>query len=688
MRHNIKLTLAVLALVSLMAAAIILADATGQISGRIIDSHTGLPIVGATVLVVGTNRGANTDLDGKFVIPRIAPGTYTLRISSIGFQTLEVKNVIVEADLTVEINNSLTQGADGLKEKIVVEAKIDIMDKFETSNQAIITKDVNERKPVISVDELIEQVAGVVTNSEGKVYIRGGKAFEVSYMADGVAINDPVGGLGQSGAKLNLFKREKRNPFPPAHGGTAIVNGKPYDAMFFENYGVNPFVDTEDDHLSTFAVDIDDASYILARSYLERGYLPEKDAVRTEEFVNHFSYNYRAPQEETFAVYLEGSRSPFGQNCQLLRIGIKGKKISEENRKAANLVFVVDISGSMSREDRLGLVKKALKLLVNKLNRNDRVGIVTYGSTARIHLQPTSIANKQRILSAIERLHSGGSTNCDAGLRLAYEMSSRHFDKNKINRIILCSDGVANVGITGADELLKRIKKQADRGITLSAIGFGMGNYNDVLMEKLGNKGNGYYAYVDDIAEARRVFTDNLTGALQVIARDVKIQVDFDPEVVRSYRLLGYENRDVEDNKFRDDNEDGGEVGSGHSVTTLYEIKFYKEAYKKQIGKIFIRYKNPETGIVEEINRPIAISIFDRNFAFSSPDYKLAAAAAEFSEIMRESYWAKGSNLGDVLSLASDVYNQTGQDDVLELMNLVTKARQLKQELASNDYQE
>jgi len=686
MRHNIKLTLAVLALVSLIAAAIILADATGQISGRVIDSHTGLPIAGATVLVVGTNRGANTNLDGKFVIPRIAPGTYTLRISSIGFQTLEVKNVIVEADLTVEINNSLTQGPDGLEEKIVVEAEADIIDKFEISNQTIITNKTTEKRPVQSVDELIEQVQGVVTNSEGKVYIRGGRAYEVSYMTDGVTINDPEGGLGQTGANLYLYKREKRNPFPPAHGGTAIVNGKPYDAMFFENYGVNPFVDTEDDHFSTFAVDIDDASYILARSYLERGNLPEKDAVRTEEFVNHFNYNYSAPEEETFQVYLEGSRSPFGQNCQMLRIGIKGKKISEENRKPANLVFVVDISGSMSREDRLELVKKALRLLVNKLNRNDRVGIVTYGSTGRIHLQPTSIANKQRILSAIERLRPGGSTNCDAGLRLAYEMSSRHFQKNKINRIILCSDGVANVGITGADELLERIKKQADRGITLSAIGFGMGNYNDVLMEKLGNKGNGYYAYVDDIAEAKRVFTDNLTGALQVIARDVKIQVDFDPEVVRSYRLLGYENRDVEDNKFRDDNEDGGEVGSGHSVTALYEIKFNKDAHKKQIGKIYIRYKNPETGFVEEINRPITTSIFDRNFAFSSPDYKLAAAAAEFSEIMRESYWARGSDLGDVLSLAGDVYNQTGQDDVLELMNLVTKARQLKQELSSNDF--
>ena len=688
MRHNIKLTLAILAVLSLIAAAIIMAEPTGQISGTVVDSQTNLPIAGATVLIVGTNRGANTDLDGKFLIKGVAPGTYTIRISSLGFQTVELKQVMVKANLTLKLNNSLTPMSEGLKEKIIVEAQIDIIDKFETSNQTIITKETIERRPVISVDELIEQVQGIVTDSEGKVIVRGGRAFETSYIIDGVPLNDAIGGLGQAGANLYLYKREKRNPFPPAHGGSAIVNGRPYDAMFFENYGVNPFVDTEDDHLSTFAVDIDDASYILARSYLERGNLPEKDAVRTEEFVNHFNYNYNAPEEETFEVYLEGSRSPFGQNCQMLRIGIKGKKISEENRKPANLVFVVDVSGSMARENRIGLVRKALRLLVDKLNYSDQVGIVVYGSTARVHLPPTSIENKEEISYAITTLGTSGSTNCEAGLRLGYEMSSRCFDKNKINRIILCSDGVANVGITGADELLKQIKKHADRGITLSAIGFGMGNYNDILMEKLGNKGNGYYAYVDDIAEARRVFTDNLTGALQVIARDVKIQVDFDPEVVRSYRLLGYENRDVEDNKFRDDNEDGGEVGSGHSVTALYEVKFNKDARKKQIGKIYIRYKNPETGFVEEISWPITTSIFDRNFAFSSPDYKLAAAAAEFSEIMRESYWARGSDLGDVLSLAGDVYNQTGQDDVLELMNLVTKARQLKQELASYDSQE
>ena len=641
MRHNIKLTLAILAAVSLIAAAIIMAEPTGRISGTVVDSQTNLPIAGASVLIVGTNRGANTDSLGNFLIKGVPPGNYTLRITGVGYQALQLINLTVKADSTLEVNTSLTVNHEELEEKIVVSAEVDLIDKFETSSQGAI-----------------------------------------------------IAGAGNLSRKSDIYivapdlRFERGLPFPPAHGGTAIVNGRPYDAMFFENYGVNPFVDTEDDHLSTFAVDIDDASYILARAYLERGNLPEKDAVRTEEFINHFSYSYNAPEEETFAVYLEGSRSPFGQNSQMLRIGIKGKKISEENRKPANLVFVVDISGSMSREDRLGLVKKALRLLVNKLNSDDQVGIVVYGSTASILLQPTSITNRERILSAIERLRSGGSTNCEAGLRLAYDMSSRHFQKHKINRIILCSDGVANVGITGADELLKRIKKQAERGITLSAIGFGMGNYNDVLMEKLGNKGNGYYAYVDDIAEARRVFTDNLPGALQVIARDVKIQVDFDPEVIRSYRLLGYENRDVEDNKFRDDNEDGGEVGSGHSVTALYEIKFNKDAHKKQIGKIYIRYKNPETGFVEEINRPITTSIFDRNFAFSSPDYKLAAAAAEFSEIMRESYWARGSNLGDVLSLASDVYNQTGQDDVLELMNLVSKARQLKQELASNDSQE
>ena len=262
-------------------------------------------------------------------------------------------------------------------------------------------------------------------------------------------------------------------------------------------------------------------------------------------------------------------------------------------------------------------------------------------------------------------------------------MAKRNYQKGKINRVILCSDGVANVGRTGPDALLKQIKSYADMGITLSTVGFGMTNYNDILMEKLGDKGNGHYAYVDNLAEAKKIFVDNLTGNLQVIARDVKIQVDFNPDVIRSYRLIGYENRDVEDNKFRDDTEDGGEIGAGHQVTALYEIKFKEGAKARRLGTIFIRYKDPETHEVTEINQSITTRNIFSSFDHASYDFKLAATAAEFAEILRKSYWAKGSKLDDVLSLAKDLTQESSSADVIELMSLISKAQQFDEQLAS-----
>ncbi|MEA1981675.1 MAG: von Willebrand factor type A domain-containing protein, partial [candidate division Zixibacteria bacterium] len=468
--------------------------------------------------------------------------------------------------------------------------------------------------------------------------------------------------------------------FPPAHGGTAIVNGEPFDAMFFENYGTNPFVDVEDDSLSTFAIDVDDASYIMSRSYLERGHLPPKDAIRSEEFINHFDYGYDAPTNKTFDFFIESAPSHFGQNSYLLKIGIKGREVRPENRKAANLVFVVDVSGSMARENRLSLVKKALRLLVDELNESDNVGIVVYGSTGRVILEPTSIKDKEKIITAIEMLHSGGSTFAEQGIRLGYEMADKYFDSEKINRVILCSDGVANVGRTGADDILRQIKTYAKKGITLSSVGFGMGNYNDILLEKLGNKGNGYYAYVDDINEARRIFVDNLTGTLEVIARDVKIQMEFDGKTVRNYRLLGYENRDVADKDFRNDDVDGGEVGSGHEVTALYEIKLTHAKVNAPLGKLHVRYKDPIDNEIYETNKEVPISITYSEFKDASENFKLSACAAEFAEILRESYWAKEATLADLKDVVKKLYANSESSDILELLSLIDKANELKQQ--------
>ncbi len=473
---------------------------------------------------------------------------------------------------------------------------------------------------------------------------------------------------------------EYRPGYPMAHGGTVPPNGEDVDAMFFKNYGVNPFVDTEDDHLSTFATDVDTGSYTVIRRYLHDGHLPPEKAVRVEEFVNYFKYGYAAPQEDDFAVYAEASPWKFGagrKNSFLLRLGLKAKQVSEENRKPAILTFVVDVSGSMGRENRLGLVKKSLRMLVEKLRPEDRIGIAVYGSRGRKVMDYKGLNEKAEILAAIDSLCPSGSTYAEEGIRIGYEMAERAYKKGHINRVILCSDGVANVGQTGADQILKVIKKRAEKGITLSAIGFGMGNYNDVLMERLGDKGNGYYAYIDTIAEAKRIFEDNLTGALQVVARDVKIQIDFNPEVVRSYRLLGYENRDVPDDKFRDDKYDGGEMGAGHSVTALYELKLWPEK-NGTVATSYVRYKDADTFAVSEFKSSIGTSDIKKSFDDSNSDFKLAATVAEFAEILRKSYWAKGVKLSDTLEHAERLTTErSGDTDITELVDLISKTKQL-----------
>ena len=642
-RKSLSAAVLVTALVSL--TALLSAGNTATIKGQVTDAVTGQVIAGVSVIVKGTNYGGITQFDGQFLIENVEPGAYRVKAAHIDYRSAEITDVKVSADQVIELNFVLKPRQPQFdldsagNTTIKVLSKKDIIDKFEVANQVSISKEVLEHRPVATVNGLVGQ---------------------------------PVS------------PSERQTGFPPAHGGTAIVNNQAFDAMFFKHYGVNPFVDTEDDHLSTFAIDVDDASFVMTRSYLDRGSLPPDEAVRTEEFINHFDYGYDAPSDERFSIFIDGAPSRFGNKCQLVRIGIKGRVIKPENRKPANLVFVIDVSGSMARESRLGLVKKALRLLVDELTVNDRVGIAIYGSTGRIILEPTSIANKDRIVSAIESLQPGGATNAEQGIMLGYQMAQKAFESGKINRVILCSDGVANVGRTGADQLLKQIKEFADKGITLTSVGFGMGNYNDIFLEKLGNKGNGHYAYVDNLPEARRVFVDNLTGTLEVIARDVKIQVDFNEDVVRSYRLLGYENRDVDDDKFRDDKEDGGEIGSGHAVTALYEVKLKEERASANLGTVFIRYKHPDTQEVTEVSRAIKTRALADEFENTAPEFQLAACAGEFAEILRKSYWAKDSKLGDVLAVVNGIYSTTERAEVLELMGLISKAEQFEKQLAEN----
>jgi Ca-activated chloride channel family protein len=463
-------------------------------------------------------------------------------------------------------------------------------------------------------------------------------------------------------------------------GGTAEPNDQPYGDVFFRHTGTNPFVDTEDDRLSTFGLDVDTGSYGIVRRYLHDGHLPPPEALRVEEVVNALDYGDKPPAAGDFALTVEGGRSPFsaGERTRLLRFAVKARKIEAAHRKPAVLTFVVDVSGSMDRENRLGLVKKSLELLLDELKPEDRVGLVVFGSQGRVLLEPSG--NLRRLREAIEILRPEGATNAEEGLVLGYELAARYFREEAINRVILCSDGVANVGKTGPESILARIAEAAKRGIELTTLGFGMGNYNDVLMEQLADRGNGRYAYLDTVAEARRMLVENLTGTLQTVAFEARAQVEFNPKAVQSYRLLGYENRAIEDERFRDDTVDGGEIGAGHTVTALYEIKLLQDASPAAVAATLrLRYRPAAAKEFQEVAQTIRVREVASAWQETSPAFRLASLAAEFAEILKESYWARGGDLREVFRRAvalSPAFPEA--ERVAEFVDLVGKASVLK----------
>ena len=464
-------------------------------------------------------------------------------------------------------------------------------------------------------------------------------------------------------------------------------NGAAYDDVYFKNFGTNPFIDTEDDAFSTFAMDVDTAAYAVMRRFLRDGLLPPPEAVRVEEFVNAFDYNYTPPADETFAVHLEGAPSKFGEGkrLQLLRIGIQGRVIPDVERKDAILTFIIDVSGSMAQENRLELVKKALRLLTDQLRPTDKIGIVVYGTDARIVLPHTDVVNREHILERIDSLCTEGATNAEAGLRMGYKLALQNSKPDCINHVILCSDGVANVGQTGPDAILQEIRTYVKEGMTLTTVGFGMGNYNDVLMEQLANKGNGSYAYIDTLDEAKRLFVENLTGTLQVIAKDAKIQVEFNPETVSRFRLLGYENRRLAHEDFRNDTVNAGAVGAGHSVTALYEIKLHENADGK-LATVAIRHENPDTGHVTEVNESISTDALKGSFKEATFEFQLSAAVAECAEILRDSFWAQEGSLEEVRETLDGILPRLETKTLeqrrryVELLSLVRDAHRLTEQ--------
>lgn len=442
----------------------------------------------------------------------------------------------------------------------------------------------------------------------------------------------------------------------------------------FQDYGVNPYTDTRGDHLSTFAVDVDTASYAVTRRYLNDGLLPPPEAVRVEEFVNYFDQNYADPGRDVFGIYADGAPSPFEYGTHLLRVGIQGRSVHDWVRKSANLVFVIDVSGSMGMENRLEMVKGALETLVGNLYNDDSVAIVVYGTNARVLLKPTSARNSREILKIIRRLVPEGATNAEAGLRLGYDLAMRAYKSDGINRVILCSDGVANVGLTEANAILETVGGYVDEGVTLTSVGFGMGNYNDALMEQLADKGNGSYAYVDTLEEAQKIFGQDLTSTLQVIGLDAKVQVDFNSEIVAYYRLMGYENRAVADSDFRNDRVDAGEIGAGHSVTALYAVRLQPGA-EGRIATVQFRWQDPNTYEVREINRNLNTWDLSTRFEKADPYFQLSAVVGQFAEILRQNPWAVETPFEMVMEYAYSLPRSLrNTDDVREFLGMVEQA--------------
>ena len=474
-------------------------------------------------------------------------------------------------------------------------------------------------------------------------------------------------------------------------------NHQNFNTEAYDRVVDNPFLRATQNPLSTFSIDVDTAAYANLRRFLSSGALPPKDSVRIEEMVNYFAYSYTGPKNsDPFSTQVEVASAPWKPEHRLVKVGLKGRDIAQDKRPPSNLVFLIDVSGSMQPPNRLPLIKRALPLLVEKLTENDRVAIVVYAGASGLVLPSTSCDHKAKILAALENLEAGGSTNGASGIQLAYDTAIANFIKGGTNRVILATDGDFNVGVTNQGELTRLIEEKAKSGVFLSVLGFGMGNYKDSTLEKLADKGNGNYAYVDSLQEARKVLVEEMGGTLITIAKDVKIQVEFNPALVGAYRLIGYENRILRAEDFNDDTKDAGEIGAGHTVTALYEVvpagkedalpsvdalKYQKpveaarESKSGELLTLKLRYKEPDGTTSKLIQVPVS----DRgtNWAQASRDFKFASAVAALGMILRDSPYKGNATLSGVLDLAETGKGEDKQGYRTEFIELVGTARGL-----------
>ena len=479
----------------------------------------------------------------------------------------------------------------------------------------------------------------------------------------------------------------------PSSPGRSPVQGRDR----FSQFDTNPVKVTAEEPVSTFSIDVDTASYGFMRASLQNGVLPQQDAVRSEELINYFPYDYAPPdtRETPFAAHVSLMPSPWNASNLLMHVGIKGYVVDRSAAPRANLVFLIDTSGSMDDPDKLPLLINSFKLLVTTLAREDTVSIVTYAGSAGIALPPTKAAERRKILASLEHLDAGGSTAGGEGIRQAYLLAEQHFVEDGVNRVILATDGDFNVGITDPDELESYIARKRDSGVFLSVLGFGMGNYNDELMQRLAQNGNGNAAYIDSLSEARKVLVEEATSTLFPIAKDVKIQVEFNPAVVSEYRLIGYETRMLKREDFLNDKVDAGEIGVGHTVTAIYELTpagsgaeriaplRYQDQDEAAAGSEFgdeyaylkIRYKLPDSDTSTEMVRAVTRSDGFETVDAAPQDARFAAAVAAFGQLLRGGQYTTEFGYDDVIALAQAARGEDPLDYRSEFINLVRLAQ-------------
>ncbi len=602
----------------LFVSSILLAEGTGIIRGTVTDSSNNVPLVGANVLIVGTSIGTAADIDGKFTIQNIPVGKYSLKVIYVGYKK-SIQTVIVTSDSTTIISVKLA--GQPIQEEVIVTA---------------------QAKGQLSA---INQQLSAVTNGA-----------EAMGRLPGVSVKRS-GGEG-----LRVVKRGMEPKYN-------IIRVGKHNTEEYSKIDESSFFEVIKTPLSTFAADVDGASYSNTRRFIMQNHLPYADAVRTEEFINYFSYNYKEPNEEhPLSINLEYSDCPWNKEHKLIHIGLQGKALSKDNQKQSNLVFLLDVSGSMNSPNKLPLLKKSFKLLVKQLQPNDKVAIVVYAGSSGLVLPSTYASEKNIIISALNKLSAGGSTAGAAGIQLAYKVAAENFIKGGNNRVILATDGDFNVGISSTSELVKFIESKKDEGIFLTALGFGMGNYKDDKLQELADRGNGNHAYIDNILEAKKVLVNEVNATLFTIAKDVKIQVEFNPIKIKEYRLVGYENRKLADKDFIDDTKDAGEIGAGHTVTALYEVVLsdeeeatnnlkYQGTYIKreaynldEVLTVKIRYKEPDaktSKVFSEVleGDPTKLNETSNNFRFSS-------AIAEFAMLLRNSEFKGNTTIESIVELA------------------------------------